>query len=95
MELKKVKVDLSDTYNLSNYPSSGMFLNENDNNVYYVSKVSSWVLLLDSLDVFKVAVSIEEGGQYKENKKQGVISESFALKMLAINNGTKVEDLKL
>ena len=88
MELEQVNV--SDIYNSDAYDVSGLLCNSFDNNVYYVSKVSRWVLLLDSKLIFDSQVDVLE-----QETKDSVVSESFALKMLAINNGTRVEDLKL
>lgn len=92
MELKKINT--SNVYNHDSYPESGLFLNEHDNNVYYVSKKNLWCFCLDDIDTFKGS-TLHTEKEVEDSKLDGVVSESFALKMLAINNGTKVEDLKL
>ena len=93
MELQKVNI--SESYTYDKYPSKGFYHNEYDDCVYYVSDVNKWVVQLEHIDYFKSNYNTVLQQANEPTNKDGVVSESFALKMLAINNGTKVEDLRL
>lgn len=90
MELKEI--DTSNSFNADSYPDSGIFHNLFDGNVIYVNKSNNLTFIIDTFDEFSRAIDTKPKELNKP--KEGQVSESFALKMLAIQNGM-VDNIKL
>lgn len=94
MILKEIKVELGDEFKSDSYLESGIFIIDyvNNKNIVIIDKKGSSVFLVGLYDVWGYV--FEEVKDSVVEVKTGNITESFALKMLALsmaNEETKNE----
>jgi hypothetical protein len=98
MKLKKSNVITAEYYNPEKYPTSGVYVNMDETfqeNIFIVNKETSTpISWLIGLAKDYIHILEDEKPEIKEEKPEikdnnhGQISEDFALKMLAVANGS-------
>ena len=97
VQIKTIKLQSSDVYNFSSYPEGGFYMVSTENTaseiiVFIDNHLSIVQYICEKISLHSSANIVEN--EINAEGSKNMVSESFALKMLAVSNGN-IKDITL